>query len=374
MEEAEQAARSAHDRATELVEREPRQLGLRLTLLRSTGQLSEVLRGRGQAREALDVCRHEQLQLTRLRITFPDHREATRTEGLLLREQAECHSALGELNEAADLFRQSLQLQRQAFRSGVKPVQWSLAVFFQGQFRDAAYDQPGPFDEYCRTQLRFSRVLYQLGRFHEAELELGEAMTMSQIQNDGQPEQLRFLITRQRLCGSVRVAQRAPRYRGQSDAASGRGVWYRTTQQFPQRARSYRSGVRGSQCDLAWFEQTYPQQPVDERAAKLVTGKLRSGTVFWEHTTGVQLLEGGLWQDAIEHLTRSAELRSQGHAYDWLYLAQAHHELGQTQEAQRWLEKAHRWIQGATEPDAELDNLHAQTGHVLLKEDRSDEP
>ena len=55
-----------------------------------------------------------------------------------------------------------------------------------------------------------------------------------------------------------------------------------------------------------------------------------------------------------EEAVRTSEAACQAHggggnAYDWLFLALAHHRLGHAGEARRWLEKAVAWIERATQ-------------------------
>ena len=40
------------------------------------------------------------------------------------------------------------------------------------------------------------------------------------------------------------------------------------------------------------------------------------------------------WEAAVNHFTKSAELRTTGQAYDWLHLAMAYHHLGQHGKSQ----------------------------------------
>jgi WD40 repeat protein/serine/threonine protein kinase/tetratricopeptide (TPR) repeat protein len=55
-------------------------------------------------------------------------------------------------------------------------------------------------------------------------------------------------------------------------------------------------------------------------------------------------------REAIQHLQEGMKLQGKGGtAWDWLFLAMAHHQLGQTVEARTWLDKAAAWMDEATQ-------------------------
>jgi tetratricopeptide (TPR) repeat protein len=57
----------------------------------------------------------------------------------------------------------------------------------------------------------------------------------------------------------------------------------------------------------------------------------------------------GQFDKAIQTTQAAAKLNSDGgNAYDWFFLALAHHQKGHTDEARAWLDKAVRWLELAT--------------------------
>jgi WD40 repeat protein/Flp pilus assembly protein TadD len=55
---------------------------------------------------------------------------------------------------------------------------------------------------------------------------------------------------------------------------------------------------------------------------------------------GAALYRAGRWAEAVEQLHKAMELHGQdGIAWDWLFLAMAHHRLGQDKEARSWMDK-----------------------------------
>jgi serine/threonine protein kinase/tetratricopeptide (TPR) repeat protein len=70
-------------------------------------------------------------------------------------------------------------------------------------------------------------------------------------------------------------------------------------------------------------------------------------------TSGVALYRAGRFEEAVKRLgeadtayKRDARFR-QPVAYSWIFLAMAHHRLGQTEEARKWLDKAVQWMDQA---------------------------
>jgi serine/threonine-protein kinase len=67
---------------------------------------------------------------------------------------------------------------------------------------------------------------------------------------------------------------------------------------------------------------------------------------------GALRFRAGRYEEAVRQQTESCAVHPRGgNAYDWFFLAMAHHHLGHTEEARRWLEKATRWLATATQRD-----------------------
>jgi Flp pilus assembly protein TadD len=58
------------------------------------------------------------------------------------------------------------------------------------------------------------------------------------------------------------------------------------------------------------------------------------------NTLGAILYRDGQYKDAVRELNESLKLRIQPLEMDYLFLAMTHHQLGQQDEAQTWLDKA----------------------------------
>src|SRR5262249_43179218 len=95
--------------------------------------------------------------------------------------------------------------------------------------------------------------------------------------------------------------------------------------------------------DLAWLlaTRTEPQRRNPARAlelAKKAVAMAPNEGTFW-NTLGAAHYRAGDWNAAIEALHKSMELRRGGDGYDWFFLALAHRQLGQKDEARKWYDQ-----------------------------------
>jgi WD40 repeat protein/serine/threonine protein kinase/tetratricopeptide (TPR) repeat protein len=69
---------------------------------------------------------------------------------------------------------------------------------------------------------------------------------------------------------------------------------------------------------------------------------------FYLNTLGAYLYRAGRYEDAVRRLNEAMKGRpGGGSAFDWVFLAMAHHRLGHAGEAGQWLAKVDRWISQA---------------------------
>jgi hypothetical protein len=145
-------------------------------------------------------------------------------------------------------------------------------------------------------------------------------------------------------------------------------IWHGAVEQCAN-APDFCSGVRGRQNDLQWFLKKHLKQSIGADASELKSVRLGGESVFSNHTTGVMFYEAELWRRAVRHFAKSAELRRGGQAFDWYYLAMAHWQLDEKEEARRWFEKAEQWTREHVKDDEELGKLREQAAAILaLKE------
>jgi tetratricopeptide (TPR) repeat protein len=73
------------------------------------------------------------------------------------------------------------------------------------------------------------------------------------------------------------------------------------------------------------------------------------------NTLGVAHYRTGNWMNAIDSLKKSMSLRNGSNSFNWFFLAMAHWQNGEKEEARRWYEAAVRWAK--TNSDDESDEL-----------------
>jgi WD40 repeat protein/serine/threonine protein kinase len=90
--------------------------------------------------------------------------------------------------------------------------------------------------------------------------------------------------------------------------------------------------------------------------------------ILWS-TMGVAHYRAGNWKEAVAVLEKSIELRQGGDSKDWFFLAMAHWQLDQKDEARMWYDQAVLWME-KNEPDDEvLRRFRAEASELLeLKE------
>ncbi len=122
------------------------------------------------------------------------------------------------------------------------------------------------------------------------------------------------------------------------------------TKELEQVAGTQNSGTAN---DTAWMCVLAPDTVVDFKpVVKLgeiaVAGAGAASRWSYLNTLGAALYRNGQYQDAIAKLQQGmAAHDGVGMPLDWLFLAMAHHRLGQTAEARQWLEKSIPWIEEA---------------------------
>jgi tetratricopeptide (TPR) repeat protein/serine/threonine protein kinase len=120
---------------------------------------------------------------------------------------------------------------------------------------------------------------------------------------------------------------------------------------------------------LAWFLANCADAKLRDpaRAVQLASKALQlpssdAGSCW--NTLGVARYRTDNWEGCIKALQKSIALRMGGDAYDFYFLAMAHHRLGRTKEADGWYKRAVRWQK--THPrDEELDRIQAEAEKLL---------
>jgi Flp pilus assembly protein TadD len=84
-------------------------------------------------------------------------------------------------------------------------------------------------------------------------------------------------------------------------------------------------------------------QPV--RLAQLAVAKLPKSNYRPLQTLGAALYRAGKWEKAVRRLNQAIKVQGkEGTAFDWLFLAMAHHRLNHAAEARKWLDQTVAWM------------------------------
>jgi eukaryotic-like serine/threonine-protein kinase len=92
------------------------------------------------------------------------------------------------------------------------------------------------------------------------------------------------------------------------------------------------------------------------------------------NTLGVAYYRTGDWKAAIAALEKSMELRKGGDSLDWFFLAMAHWQLGNKDEARRWYDKAVKWMEEHAPKNVELTRFRAEAAELLGVRDHQARP
>jgi serine/threonine protein kinase/Flp pilus assembly protein TadD len=121
--------------------------------------------------------------------------------------------------------------------------------------------------------------------------------------------------------------------------------------------------------NLAWMLATSAETKLRDPARALVLAKkavdLEPKQGMWWNTLGAAQHRAGDWKAAIAALKKSMELRNGGDSFDWFFLAMAHWQLGDKDEARKWYDKAVAWMDKNKREDVELKLFRAEALDLL---------
>jgi tetratricopeptide (TPR) repeat protein len=123
------------------------------------------------------------------------------------------------------------------------------------------------------------------------------------------------------------------------------------------------------QSKLAWLLATSPDARLRnaDRAVELAQQTVEQSPkvgIFWK-TLGVAQYRAGDWKAAVESLEKASELGCYANDPGWFFLAMAHWQLGEQEEARRWYDKAVAWMEKDRPKDEELGRFRAEAAELL---------
>jgi tetratricopeptide (TPR) repeat protein len=84
-----------------------------------------------------------------------------------------------------------------------------------------------------------------------------------------------------------------------------------------------------------------------------------------QNTLGVAYYRAGQWQHALDALHKSMDLRQGGDAVDWFFLAAAHWQLGNKDDARRWYGKAIDWMDANAPTNPQLLRFRREVADLI---------
>jgi tetratricopeptide (TPR) repeat protein len=158
---------------------------------------------------------------------------------------------------------------------------------------------------------------------------------------------------------------------------------YRTLDRFPEALADYQKALElapdnaVAHNNLAWLLATCPAaefrdaQRALELAKKAVELDPKRG-YFWG-TLGAAHYRAGEWKDGVDALKKSDELLNGGmFSFNAFFLAMAHWQLDQKDEARKWYDQAIEWMEKNRPQDEELKRFRAETTELLGLKEKND--
>jgi eukaryotic-like serine/threonine-protein kinase len=162
------------------------------------------------------------------------------------------------------------------------------------------------------------------------------------------------------------------------------GWLLQSTDRFPEAEKAYREALKlaqdphpdrwpnpaaSIQNDLAWLFATCPDTTFRDagQAVALAQQAVQTypeGGAFW-NTLGVAQYRAGNWDAAREALAKSVQLRNGGDSFDFFFLAMAHWQLGDQEQARTWYDKAVQWMETNKPQDEELRRFRTEASNLL---------
>jgi serine/threonine protein kinase len=337
------------------------QRGARWGLARVYSSLGELLAAAGRLPEAERVCRSAvdgYLAIVAEPTATPE--VVRRDRERLARSQralADVLQAAGQLGEAEAVYLQAIS-EFDKLRDDAPPA-------------DGVARLPSPALDAAATRVELGRLLEGSGRRREAEATYRQAVLIYEEQWKAAPGGWARLasLARSPVDGAARVFDRL----GGLLAAGGRAS---EAQQARRRGLALRDEMVAKapdsprlENDLAWSLATNPDPALREprRAIELAGQAVGQapGERSYRNTLGVARYRAGDWEAAIEALERSMSLGSGGDPLDWYFLAMAHWQRGEKEQARTWYDRSAAWMKERSSNDEELLRFRSEAAALL---------
>jgi tetratricopeptide (TPR) repeat protein len=188
--------------------------------------------------------------------------------------------------------------------------------------------------------------------------------------------------SQEHLAGRYRELART--LRNQGSPSEAKAAWVYALNILTNAASAYAEFAdlqnQRSDCanDLAWFllNELDPVVRNPEMAIQLASQATQAdaGRATYWNTLGAAYCAAGDGAKAIVALERSVELTNGGTAFDFVFLALAHDQLGHRKQAQYWYSQAGYWMEEHRFHHPDLSRLHKQASLILSSPSGASEP
>ena len=317
-----------------------------------------------------------------------DHRETLASAWDL----ADTYYDLGRLDDAEHLIRQTISLARSKLGPHHQDVLNELPLLgkillSEGKYSDAeaAYREVIDADpKNIRRYIEWAEALLTNGRCADAEAVYREAIGVNPQDPLNKHMYMQWeddLLKNGRYANAEAVCREAiDAYPNFYDTRINLGEALIKQGKFDEAMSTFREGISrkpASQHLLGGLAELLANCPDPrlrnvlealEIAQKLVADGPKAGFA-WQIMGQVQY-RAGQWQASIESLEKSNHLppdKEGGHGYagNWFYLAMAHWQLGNKDEARRWYDRAVEWTSRQRPPDADLIQFRKEAAALL---------
>jgi superkiller protein 3 len=208
----------------------------------------------------------------------------------------------------------------------------------EAEYREAIRLRP----DYAGAHGDLGLMLKRQGKLTEAEAEYREALRLQPDYADARCK-LGVVLERQgKLTEAEAILREGIRLQPDNPSAHNGLAWFLATCADPQR--------RNPQAAVALAERAVQLAPMEG--------------IYW-NTLGPARYRAGDCRGAITALEKSMALRQGGDSLDWFFLAMAHWQLGDKDQARQWYAKAVSWMEEHQPKDEALARFRAEAEELL---------
>jgi tetratricopeptide (TPR) repeat protein len=348
-----------------LVAGSPRPAGHQVDLLASCIALADLLQGLQENSEQATLLERALALTEQLAVEFPDRSSfVNRAPYLSIRGRIDLGMRLGDVSAAAaeELRQVGSRREAEAVFRRAEAAYRRAADFIQ---KNAGLEHDWDWD-LVNCYAGLAAIYEKAGRVSEAEQAFRQQLVaLEKIATKGPTPGLVdadiYFCLRQGACHTaiaqcLRVTEQHPKaaeeYRKAAEQYS-RGLALSTGTKKVLRLPTVGIVADGVLADLlndqAWLLATCPYPEVREPAqavelaVKAVDARPKVGG-YW-NTLGVARYRAGHWSDAVAALEKSVQLGNGGDAFDGFFLAMAHWQLGDKDQARDCYDKAAAWME-----------------------------